>query len=152
MVVLGWTPLSQKPIPRPVAQILEFICIKNTLYIMNSLKKTTTFLLEEKKSIEILYFFLFFHPIPNKVLPFFCVLENSSYFSVVLLQTPFYCHFFHVRCLKKSFCNIVFTCKNKNLFTRYSPPFFSKNPKTHFNRIASQDRRVFRLSRWHEVH
>merc|ERR1712000_482115 len=62
------------------------------LYIMNSLKKTTTFLLEEKKSIEILHFFLY--PIPNRNLPFFCVLDNSSYPSVEK-KTPF-CHFFHV--------------------------------------------------------
>merc|ERR1712000_596875 len=110
------------------------------LYIMNSLKKTTTFLLEEKKSIEILHFFLY--PIPNRNLPFFCVLDNSSYPSVEK-KTPF-CHFFRV--MFEVFTSKTLFYKKKVFSYQWYSLSFSKSPKTHFNRIASQDRRVFRLS------
>merc|ERR1712169_112773 len=116
------------------------------LYIMNSLKKTTTFLLEEKKSIEILHFFLY--PIPNRNLPFFCVMGNSSYPSVEK-KTPF-CHFFHV--MFEVFTSKTLFYKKKSFHINGILFLFQKTQKTHFNRIASQDRRVFRLSRWHEVH
>lgn len=107
MVVLGWTPLSQKPIPRPVAQSFSKKNRKKS-----QKKKTPNVLTTNEDRNES-------HP------------EHTCLFS---LLSPF------------PFSFLEKTLWSKQKKTSIFHFFYSKN------RIASQNSRTSRFSRWHEVH
>ena len=103
-------------------------------------QKNHNFFVGGKKKYRNSILFLIFSSDSKQSFTVFLCSGKFKLFFPYYRHPSFYCHFFHVRCLKKSFCNIVFTCKNKNLFTRYSPPVLFKKPKNTLqsNRLSRQ--------------